>query len=234
MSRMLASVNCLQEAQMIAALGDVIIDLKQPETGALGALPIDEVTRIVAHLSPDSTVSATIGDLPLRADVVVPAVLTMASSGVDFVKIGFFGDGDPKAVLSALKPHSQNIALIAVLFADQAPDFELLPQLAAHGFRGVMLDTQHKQHGRLPDLMDKHQLAEFVDTAKQLGLLCGLAGSLRLQDIVQLQPLDADYLGFRGGLCSDYQRTNRIDPERASTIFQALQTPVQPLQILTA
>ena len=53
-------------------------------------------------------------------------------------------------------------------------------------------------------------------------LLCGLAGSLRLDDIARLAPLQADYLGFRGALCVQQQRTAQLDEVRLRQIRDAL------------
>ena len=47
MTRMLASVATLQEARLAAECGVDIIDLKNPSTGALGALPTETVVEIV-------------------------------------------------------------------------------------------------------------------------------------------------------------------------------------------
>jgi uncharacterized protein (UPF0264 family) len=90
------------------------------------------------------------------------------------------------------------------------------------GFTGVMLDTQHKQHGSLTKHLAPAGLSNFVTTAQQLGLVCGLAGSLRLSDIADLLPLHADYLGFRGALCQQLQRTAELDPKAITTIKHAL------------
>ena len=47
MTGMLASVATLAEARLVEESGVDIIDLKNPAEGALGALPLAEVVRIV-------------------------------------------------------------------------------------------------------------------------------------------------------------------------------------------
>ncbi len=223
MNRMLASVNSLAEAELALACGVDIIDLKQPAQGALGALETSTITTIVTQIAGRCPLSATIGDLPLQAEVILPAVTRMAATGVQYVKIGFFPDGDQRSLIEHLRPiAAQGTQLIAVLFADAAADFSLLPALYAAGFTGVMLDTMHKQHGSLLQLLSTTQLREFVTQAKARGLLSGLAGSLRLQDIADLLPLEPDYLGFRGALCNAQQRTNGIDSKAMHVVRQAL------------
>ena len=90
MTGMLASIKNLREAEFVLNANVDIIDLKQPEFGALGALPVELVAEIVQKINSRCPVSATVGDLPMDADVIFKAVSEMAKTGVDFVKIGFF------------------------------------------------------------------------------------------------------------------------------------------------
>ena len=223
MSSMLASVNSLAEAQLVERYKVDIIDLKEPAGGALGALPTAAVKQIVSGLQPSTLISATIGDLPMQPELVTVAVAAMAATGVDYVKIGFFPGGDWLGCiqgLTSLTRHSHD--LIAVLFADTQPDFAVISQLAAAGFRGVMLDTMDKQRGALTQIMTNDELRNFVRLTKKFGLLCGLAGSLKMVDIAGLLPLQADYLGFRGGLCRQGCRTAALDEQQILQIRQLL------------
>jgi dihydroneopterin aldolase len=219
MSLMLASVNSLAEALLVEAARVDIIDLKQPSLGALGALDTQVVADIVLNLSPTTKISATVGDLPMHRASVCNAVAAMAETGVDYIKVGIFPGGEPLDCIAGLAEFSQNgYALIAVLFADAPLDFTLIPRLAAAGFRGVMLDTQYKQHGSLPHLLGSDQLQTFVQTAQHYALLTGLAGSLTSADIAGLLPLQADYLGFRGALCRLGCRTAELDAVQVAAI----------------
>lgn len=223
MSLMLASVNSLAEARLVHSLKADIIDLKQPARGALGALDCQLVADIVAALKPHAQLSATIGDLPMQAELLVQACRDMAATGVDYVKIGFFPGGDWQACIAGLgNIAQQGHALVAVLFADCRPDFTVISQLARAGFRGVMLDTMHKQQGSLTRHLDHAQLADFVSQAQSQGLLTGLAGSLSVADVPHLQTLRADYLGFRGALCLQSSRTAELDENRIREIRELL------------
>ena len=209
---MLASVNSLTEARLVLQAGVDIIDLKQPEKGALGALALADVKKIVADVNGRCLVSATIGDLPMQAGMVYDAVKAMAETGVDYVKIGFFPGGDWQATLDELSTLTAlNYQLIAVLFADTQPDFSILSALKTAGFIGVMVDTMDKKSGSLIQLMSGQALTFFAKEAKNLSLLCGLAGSLRLVDISLLMAYKPDYLGFRGALCQAHDRIAQLD-----------------------
>jgi uncharacterized protein (UPF0264 family) len=222
MSRMLASVADLQEALIVEQVGVDIIDLKQPAHGALGALEVGLVQKIVSTLSATCKISATVGDLPMQPERVYQAVEAMANTGVDYVKIGVFPEGDRYATLKKLVPLAQRFSLIAVLFADAEPDFSLLATLKTIGFTGVMLDTMDKKHGSLLQILPVTELSYFVTSAQSNQLLCGLAGSLRLTDLPSLLPLKADYLGFRGALCQQQQRTSLLDLTALTELKQAM------------
>lgn len=219
---LLASVATLAEAALALRLGADILDLKAPAAGALGAWPaalLPEAVRLVAGRVP---VSATVGDLPMEPARLRDAARATAATGVDIVKLGFFGAGETRAVLAALTPVARGGArLVAVLMADQEPDLELTPLLAQAGFFGVMLDTADKRAGGLRHHLDQARLAGFVAGARAHGLLSGLAGSLRAADIAPLGRLRPDYLGFRGALCGG-DRTAGLDARAMGAVRRAV------------
>jgi uncharacterized protein (UPF0264 family) len=227
MTGMLASVNSIAEALLVLSAKVDIIDLKQPASGALGALDINLIKQIIAEIDERCPVSATIGDLPMQPDLVFNAVKTMAETGVDYIKIGFFPEGDWLETVNKLSVLSQqNIALIAVLFADNQPDLTIVDSLKDAGFTGVMLDTMDKKNGSLMQVMKKTEIGQFVRLAKSRQLLCGLAGSLKLQEIPVLMPYQPDYLGFRGALCLQHNRTAQLNKTSIMRIKQAIQDTV--------
>lgn len=199
----LASVTSAGEAELALESGADIIDCKDPKAGALGALAIETVREIVAKIAAHAPTSATIGDLPAGdPHPMVEAATAMADTGVTFVKVGFFGEADPRRAVSALGERVSQALLVAVLMADRALDLTLLPQLASGGFAGVMLDTADKSRGRLTTVLSMDRLAAFVRAARANGLFAGLAGSLSADDIAGLARLGPDVLGFRGALCA--------------------------------
>ena len=223
MSALLASVNSLQEAVFIQSFNVDVIDLKQPEKGALGALAVADVAEIVKSLQNHHILSATVGDLPMQPDVLFQAVQAMAATGVNYVKIGFFpADNWLECIHQLGVLAKQGYALIAVLFADSQPDLAIIQALQQAGFAGVMLDTMNKNLGSLTQLMSPAELQTFVSMAKAAGLISGLAGSLTKDDIEALLPLGADYLGFRGALCKQSQRTAALDSEQIADIRQRI------------
>jgi dihydroneopterin aldolase len=223
MTKMLASVENLAEALLVLEAGVDIIDLKSPSTGALGALPVETVSRIVHAVGVRCPLSATIGDLPMHPQRVWDAVEAMDATGVDYVKIGFFPGGDWQQTTLGLSPLAmRGVRMVAVLFGDRNPGLSHIAELAEAGFSGVMLDTMDKRGGSLTDVCTLGYLRDFVAEAKAFGMLCGLAGSLRQADIPVLLDLQPDYLGFRGALCMQHDRTAGLDGNAVRAIRKML------------
>jgi (5-formylfuran-3-yl)methyl phosphate synthase len=221
-TRFLASIASVEELPAALDGGADLIDVKDPSSGALGAADLATIRAIVTEVAGRKPVSATLGDLPMQPEPLVSAARRTAGAGVDFVKAGIFANGDAEACIAALGAVAvEGARLVAVLFADGAPDFTLLDRIAAAGFAGAMLDTAEKRDGALPDHLPPERLRAFVQRARSLGLMTGLAGSLRLEHVAPLAALGPDYLGFRGALCAG-GRADRIEAARVRQVRQAL------------
>jgi uncharacterized protein (UPF0264 family) len=221
--RFLASVTSVAEALTAMAAGAEIIDGKNPAAGALGALPQDTVRDIVNSVAGKVPVSATIGDLVPRPEILCPAATAMAATGVDLVKIGFFAGGDTRASIAALGNLNLGHArLVGLLLADRAPDFNLIPAMASAGFAGVMLDTASKDGRSLLDVMAPGDIARFVAAARSADLFVGLAGALRLEHIPAVAALTPDVMGFRGALCAGSVREGSLEEEAVRAVARDL------------
>lgn len=224
MTKWLASIQSLEEAQTLAGNLPDILDLKNPAAGALGALSLDSVREVVDWVDHRCLTSATVGDLPMQAQVIGDAVSKMAASGVDYVKVGLFNQPGVERCIEDLQPLLSTVEtpVIAVLFADEVNDISLIAAIKRAGFAGVMLDTASKNGLTLLDHWTLDALQYFIETSRKAELLSGLAGALRIEDIDKLEPLDADYLGFRSALCDRRQRTGTLDPQLAHAVRQRL------------
>lgn len=212
MSAVLASVRTLAEARVVAACGVPWIDLKEPAEGALGAVSPAIIAAVVGEFGANHVISATIGDCWERPWEIARRVATVAASGAHYAKVGLHAQALSAELFAALGDAvGQGIAVIAVCFAESPPVRQDLEQLAALGLRGVMLDTAEKGGPGLIHRLSAEQLAAFVATAGSLGVLCGLAGKLALDDVDVLLPLGADYLGFRSALCVAGDRIAALD-----------------------
>jgi dihydroneopterin aldolase len=227
MTKMLASVTGPEEAEIAFRAGADIIDLKDPGAGALGAVCPDTIRDTIKAVSGRRPVSAACGDLPMKPDVIRRTAEEIASTGVSYVKVGFFPSGKAQACAEALAELAGRTKIIGVLFADLAPDFTFLDVFARHGFHGAMVDTADKSKGRLLDHLPPEHIPGFVGRAKANGLICGLAGSLEPPDVPRLLPFSPDFLGFRGALCGQDSRTGKIDLD-AARLMRSLIPEEQP------
>lgn len=221
---LLASVRSLPEAEIALAGGVDIIDLKEPAHGALGAVS-HAVARDVVHMVDGALrVSATIGDLHGDPRRTVEAVRAMAATGVDIVKVGLFDESGRAEVLSVLAPlAASGIRIVVVLLVDRGLRLEV-EDVAAAGLYGAMLDTGDKHAGSLTQLLSRDQIRAFPEACRraQRRLLCGLAGSLRLEDVAVVSRGGPDYLGFRGALCHEGARAGQLSGQRVAAVCAAL------------
>ena len=219
MTGFLASVSSIDEAELARSLGADVIDLKNPDRGALGAVDVDTAQSIAAMMGYRATLSATIGDLPLYAGELEASVSRMHATGVDIIKVGVFDKSLSRFALNAFgRLAGKNIRIVLVFFAEFFTGNIDFPLLRETGIKGAMLDTCEKANGNLREKLDEGTLAEFVTNAKRAGLVSGLAGSLTGADIPALLRLNPDYLGFRGALCKQHKRNMQIDRVKVARI----------------
>lgn len=226
MTAFLASTRDLAEAQIALAAGADWIDMKEPGSGALGAVPSGEIARVVGCLHDMDAkipVSATIGDCWNDPACMPARVARLAETGVPYVKIGVYASAAGRELLQAISACcGYGPRIILVCFAEAAPEPASIEACAATGIHGMMLDTADKRSGSLTTLLAPRQIAAFVDGVQAHGLLCGLAGSLSLTDIRPLLAFGADYLGFRGALCEAGERAAGLSPDAVATIRATL------------
>ncbi len=217
MTRMLASVVDSAEADIALRFGADVIDLKDPRQGALGPIALDSARDTIAAVARRCETSATLGDPPYLEQALLTRARGLAAIGADYLKLAVDGSS-LRSLRDSLKLSAREIALVGILFADEEPDFALLPDLAALGFKGAMLDTRDKSLGRLLVHLDVAQLEEFCARCRAAGLTSGLAGSLEAPDVPQLMLVRPDVLGFRGALCQAHDREGPIDPHAVALI----------------
>ena len=227
MTAILTSVRNLAEACEAAAAGADLIDLKEPSDGALGAVDLAEIRRIVPVLRarwPNRPISATIGDLPADAHTERRLrVQAVARCGVDYVKAGIAPGLHASAAIDSLC--SLDAAIVPVFLGDDGIDLALINYAAQRGMAGVMVDTADKTRGSLLAHADVDALAGLVAIAVRHGCLSGIAGSLRLQDAALLQQLAPDFAGFRGALCTG-NRQGRFDAAKLVELRRALASSI--------
>lgn len=219
----LASVRTVEEARIALQGGADIIDCKDPEAGALGALPRETIGEICSTVGQRVPVSATIGDDAVRSGDLVRRVQSTLAAGVDYVKIGLPRTAPWQDAVSQLSQlDGLGNQLVAVLLADEGVDMLTVDACARAGFAGVLIDTQDKDAGPLTKHLSCATLVAFIDRCRGAAMFAGLAGSLRCAQIGELAALAPDVLGFRGALCANHGRTQGLCAEKVAEINNAL------------
>lgn len=223
MTGMLASVTCVNEAKMVLNAGVDIIDIKNPHEGALGAQTINVVKDIVGFVNREVLTSATVGDIDSNEPELLNVILNMAETGVDYVKVGLFSEKPSDYFIKTVnQAANKGVKLVIVFFAENYNGIESVLSLLQTRINGIMLDTKEKQGKSLCSLLNKNELYEFVNIAKTNGLITGLAGSLTHENISELLELNSDYLGFRGALCLQSNRVNKVNEKQVNKIRKAI------------
>ncbi|MES2580442.1 MAG: (5-formylfuran-3-yl)methyl phosphate synthase [Pseudomonadota bacterium] len=230
MTQLLISVKSAEEALIALDAGVDIIDLKDPNIGALGALDLNASLQILQKVQQYKQLSssrmlpltsATVGEGHADLDVMLKEIDARVKMGIDIIKIAvsdLFNNTDCLIDIT----QSQHVKLIAVFFADQSIDLNLLEKLKDSGFYGAMIDT-HKKQQNLLEICTLSTLQKFTQICEKNGLKSGLAGSLKPLHIEDLVAINPSYIGFRGGVCSNESRINGLIRHKIVNVKQMLQ-----------
>lgn len=226
-ARLLISVRSAGEIYPAIDGGAEILDVKDPGRGSLGAAD-PHVVRAARWAAPAATpVTAALGDcLPVRRgelDRLARLAEALAGAGASLLKIGLSGLAPETAVASLhyltarlAGPGGAPVHVVAVAFADERRPAAIRPAdlagvAASAGIDGVMLDTLDKSRSLL-DHIDPRRLREWAGSARARGLVCGVAGSLGLDQVAAVAASGVDVVGLRGAVCADGRR-GRLDPD---------------------
>ena len=226
MTRMLVSVRSVAEALLAAEGGAGFIDLKEPNFGALGGLPVETIAAVLAALRERCIavpVSATIGDLPMSELAAITArVHAVAACGVDYVKVGIERTPQALTVLDALAAiTASGTPIVPVFIVDHGLDDAHVAHACALRFAGLMVDTADKTAGSVFDVLRVDALRRFIGQVRASGALAGLAGALRLSHVPDVRALAPNFAGFRSAVCAG-DRRGALDLARLRELAEAM------------
>jgi hypothetical protein len=218
--RLLVSVASAADALAALAGGADIIDAKDPQAGALGAVHLEVLRAIHAVVAGRRPVTAALGDAASES-AIERAAHAFTAAGAELVKVGFLGspaERIPRLVSAAVrgtKTGGRDAGVVAVAYADaeRAASLPELLEWAALGAQGVLLDTADKSGPGLRALVAPHTLAAWVTRAHEAGLLVALAGQLTADDLAFVREAGADIAGVRGAACHG-GRAGRVAADR--------------------
>ncbi len=231
--RLLVSVRDAAEAREALAGGADLIDVKDPNRGALGAADTQAIEAVVAAVRGRKPVSVAAGEWDGAGMAELPA-------GVCYVKIGLAGakGRNWQQALAQRFMGLQPAAPIAAAYADgprvAAPAAQdVLDWAIGHGVTGILIDTAVKDGSHLFDWVASPTLAAWIERARRYGLLVALAGSLRGQVFERAIDLDPDIVAVRGAACTHGDRTGSVSRgcvARLAGLISARNAPaVQPV-----
>ncbi len=211
MARILISIKDLKEAAEVIAAGGVdVLDIKNPAEGTLGA-NTPWVIEEIKDLATGMEIAASIGDLDYKPGTASLAAYGVARLGVDYVTASMYAVRTKEQVVDMASKLSRSIAdfdceLIVSGYADYkrvgcANPLEYVGDLSSADM--VMLDTAIKDGTNILDFASPEELADFIDRARGLGLGTIIAGSMRYPQLPTVASLRPDFLGFRGIVCED-------------------------------
>ncbi len=71
-----------------------------------------------------------------------------------------------------------------------------------------MMDTGIKDGRSAFEFMTNEELSSFVNSARDLGLLSAIAGTIKFEDMDNLNQIDPDIIGIRGCVCGGDRSTS--------------------------
>jgi uncharacterized protein (UPF0264 family) len=226
MTQLLVSVRSALEADIALAGGADVIDIKEPARGSLGRADDAVLLEVQTRIAGRRPLSAALGELTDN-----PAPAPSAFRG--FVKLGLAQTSEPRTKRSVVSG-GQDQPLILAAYADwqraEAPPPEVVVEMAiAHHCPGLLIDTWQKDGTRLLDWLSLAELDRLRKLTLDHGLFLALAGSLRLEEIPTLLPIQPDLLAFRAAACGGRSRIASISQEAVSRLADAIHAPSRKL-----
>lgn len=233
-TRLLVSVRDVEEARTALDEGVDLIDLKEPNVGALGRVTDSVAAEAAVLVAGRAPLSMALGELtdyfPTDKALAPVRALGEIPSGVGFVKLGLAGCGPRRnwtrgwQLLARQFP--PGVQRVFVAYADNAeaasPAIEQVIEEASRAeARAVLVDTFTKDGRGLFDFWAAAALRRFTAKVRQRGMLAVVGGGLTLDTIPQAAAAGADYVAVRGAAC-DGPRTGRVDAARIRQIRRIL------------
>jgi uncharacterized protein (UPF0264 family) len=236
MAALLVSVRDASEAAAALEGGADVIDVKDPDKGALGRAHDGVRESVLDVVGERAPVSAALGEL---AD---------GGGPIDVARLAFvkYGLADClRRPASRSRPHAHRpefdwrwlltqarqrvevgpCRLVVVAYADwrraEAPPPDAvfrhaIEQRAA----AVLVDTWNKDGSTLLNWLSVGEVERLCGEARSAGVRVALAGSLGPQQIAALKAAIPDWFAVRGAACSGGNRTARIDAGRVRELAE--------------
>ena len=237
---LLVSIRSLAEAKISLGSNARIIDIKEPDNGALGCVGETSLKDIANYLAanrgnysshPDKriAISAALGEA-LALNQQTPVLSLDCLENVEFAKLGLAQLGNIRhwwkiweSKISLLPKHVRSVA---VAYADHVSCNSPRPSDVANvgqqlGCSIVLLDTFCKRQGSVFHHMPEKATAKFIADCKKNGQQVVLAGSLSHDSLPTAVSCAPDFVGVRGAICVS-DRASTVCENRLASIANQL------------
>ncbi len=223
MAGLLISVKNPEEALTVARFPVAILDIKNPENGALGAASrqdLQEIVRALADREPSNAPkmlrSFSAGELidwaSTKSNSTIPAFYgAELVEQFAFVKIGLAGMAKPadwkqrwQKVFESLPAVTQPVA-VAYLdhgLAGAPPPADVIEFATEQSECSTILFDTFDKSGDLFDSLNGDELKRIVSRSRSGGLATVVAGSVSRSNLGIVLVADPDYIGVRGAVCN--------------------------------
>ncbi len=225
MTRLLISVRDADEAATALAGGVDLLDIKEPDHGALGAATPAVWRAVLAVSQGRVPTSAALGELLEHTHHDDDLLARFQYAKIGLAGCGVRSDWLPRWS-DSLRRLPPSVAPVAVVYADwtgcQAPPpLEIIQQAAGLRCQAVLFDTYDKSGGNLFAYLPTDQLERLVAMIRDAGLQVVLGGSLAGQAVTTACQLAPDYIAVRGAACRG-TRNGPVDLERVRSLTALL------------
>ena len=228
MIKLLVSVRDAHEAHAAMAGGAQIIDVKEPQRGALGAGSLRQLAEVAAMVNGYLPLSAALGELLDYP----PSDRLSRVHGYSFAKVGMSGCARvphwPQLWADFIAALPQPVLVVAVVYADYEiasapPPHWILDVAKQLGISYLLIDTFDKSGGNLLSHLTRNELSEIIAAARETQMTVALAGALTTAVLPRVISMGPDIVAVRGMVCRG-GRTGRVDSSRVRQIAKQLST----------
>ncbi|MGI9456931.1 MAG: (5-formylfuran-3-yl)methyl phosphate synthase [Aeoliella sp.] len=228
-TQLLVSVRSAREALEAVEGGADWIDVKEPLKGALGRAEPQVVEDIVRVVDGRRPVTAALGELQDLEQI--RRVEWDWLSGIAIAKVGLAGcrfrSGWQREITDLGQRLPPATRLVVVHYADAGlcespPIDQVLAASIQCRSPALLVDTFHKDQGRLLDHLGTQELHRILAATRDLGMVCVVAGSLREIDFRLVLQAGPALVAVRGAVCEGANRESAVCRALVARLRQAL------------